>query len=192
MTFIDMVRANLRPGMCVAEVGVWTGETSAHWVPIVSRVGGTAILVDNFMGNPTTSNGPHTYSGKLRDDVRTFMRERIEAWNSIGKYAKLLEGDSIEMVQRVPDQSIDICFIDADHRYSKVSEDIKVWKLKVAQNGILCGHDCDGFDYDERYIEMDFMDGKHHGVIKAVNEQSERVIRIGETCWIMRVDHAQT
>lgn len=41
------------------------------------------------------------------------------------------------------DESIDFAFIDADHSYEGVTEDIKCWYPKIKKGGVLAGHDYD-------------------------------------------------
>ena len=41
----------------------------------------------------------------------------------------------------VEDGSLDFCFIDGNHKYEYVKEDIKLWAPKVRVGGILSGHD---------------------------------------------------
>jgi hypothetical protein len=43
-----------------------------------------------------------------------------------------------EMLQ---DESFDFVFLDADHSYKAVKEDIEAWGPKVRPGGWLCGHD---------------------------------------------------
>ena len=48
---------------------------------------------------------------------------------------------SNESVKLIPDESLDLVFIDANHSYESVKEDIKIWKSKIRKGGILSGHD---------------------------------------------------
>lgn len=56
----------------------------------------------------------------------------------------------------VPHHSLDLVFIDADHSYAAVKEDIENWVEKVRPGGVICGHD--------------FCNPAHRGVEKAVRE----------------------
>jgi predicted O-methyltransferase YrrM len=48
---------------------------------------------------------------------------------------------SIEYVKLVKDQSIDFIYIDGNHQYSSVKEDILAWLPKIKNGGIISGHD---------------------------------------------------
>jgi len=71
------------------------------------------------------------------------------------KHALFLRLKSIQAVKCIEDEELDLVFIDADHGYENVTEDIKLWLPKVRKGGILYGH-----DYNEY----------NKGVIRAVNE----------------------
>jgi hypothetical protein len=62
---------------------------------------------------------------------------------------------SMEAVKTVPDRSLDFVYIDGDHRYEFIRDDLREWSRKVRARGIVSGHDY------YRY-------GK--GVVKAVHE----------------------
>ena len=161
--FIETVRRNQRKGMAVAEIGVWGGNSAVEWMPIVEANGGSGILVDYFHGNPTAS-GPEAFSESRRDDIYCELQARMRPFSNV----RILEGDSAEMAALVKDKTLDVCFIDADHRYSKVSLDIAAWLPKIRPGGIIGGHDFDDFSYEESKCEMDADAGVHHGVAKAV------------------------
>lgn len=48
---------------------------------------------------------------------------------------------SREGAQLIADNSLDLAYIDADHRYEFVVEDIKLWLPKVKRGCVLAGHD---------------------------------------------------
>ena len=48
---------------------------------------------------------------------------------------------SIDGSKIIPNNSLDFCYIDADHSYESVYEDLNTWFFKVKTGGVLCGHD---------------------------------------------------
>lgn len=72
-----------------------------------------------------------------------------------GHYRLLAGGDSFDRANDFEDESIDFCFIDANHTYEFVKKDILAYLPKMKKGGIISGH-----DYNM----------SHPGVIQAVNE----------------------
>ena len=71
--------------------------------------------------------------------------------------AILVKEHSATAALKTHDESLDFVYIDADHHYESVTEDINAWFPKVRNGGIISGHDyC-------RYLD-------HFGVIEAVND----------------------
>lgn len=68
----------------------------------------------------------------------------------------LIKSRTNDAAARIPDQTLDFVFIDADHTHQSVREDIAHWAPKVRPGGWIGGH-----DYHPR---------KWPGVVKAVNE----------------------
>ena len=107
----------------------------------------------------------------------------LEAMRSINEFrdrAYMLRCLSKQAVDLFPDESLDFVYIDANHEYSYVVEDIKLWYPKVKKGGIVAGHDYLDIDwYDNEYSEKDknkyvWGDGQHFigvfGVNPAVDE----------------------
>lgn len=55
--------------------------------------------------------------------------------------ATLIKATSIDAARDIPDNSLDFVYIDADHRFDYVMEDIIAWARKVRSGGIVSGHD---------------------------------------------------
>lgn len=55
--------------------------------------------------------------------------------------AILIREPSIEAAKRFADGSLDFVYIDANHSYPAVKEDITIWTPKVRSGGIVSGHD---------------------------------------------------
>jgi len=85
---------------------------------------------------------------------------------------KIVEKSSLEAVKHFVDETIDFVYIDADHSYEAVKEDIKAWLPKLKPDGILAGHD---------YAVPPERDKDTFNVIDAVNESfSKDVLHIGK------------
>lgn len=89
-----------------------------------------------------------------------------------------LKDFSVNAAEKVPDDSLDFVFIDAQHDYESVRQDILTWLPKVMLGGIIAGHD---YDADP---SRDFA-----GVIRAVDEifGKQYVITGNNVTWMVRV-----
>ena len=87
------------------------------------------------------------------------------ALNSLGD--RIVRGNSVDVAKTFKNNSLDFVFIDANHTYKSVKEDIEAWFPKVRKGGIVSGHD---------YVEyQDF------GVIQAVDEFTEGKYKLSLT-----------
>ena len=79
--------------------------------------------------------------------------QRVSGYN-VG----FIENFSMEAVKYIDDSSLDFVYIDANHEYPFVTQDIIHWSKKVRRGGIVAGHD---------YYETTAVDSRCH-VIPAV------------------------
>jgi len=81
---------------------------------------------------------------------------------------------SAEAVSQFPDASLAFVYIDGNHGYSHVFQDIEMWLPKIQPGGVLTGDDVCDFDESKRLpdgnIRMDWGPGSYgyYGVYKAV------------------------
>ena len=50
---------------------------------------------------------------------------------------------SVDFAKTIPDNSLDFVYIDANHSYACVMDDMTAWTPKVRSGGIVSGHDYD-------------------------------------------------
>jgi hypothetical protein len=70
----------------------------------------------------------------------------------------------------------DLVFIDADHTFDAVFEDIQAWLPLIRDGGVLCGHD---------YYKG--AGARHPGVAKAVDSIFDSVEIFSDTVWVKRI-----
>lgn len=61
--------------------------------------------------------------------------------------AQLWRGFSLDMVKYFPDASLDFVYIDGNHEFQHVVNDLAEWSKKVRPGGIIAGHDYARHDY---------------------------------------------
>jgi tetratricopeptide (TPR) repeat protein len=131
----------------IVEIGSWKGRSTEA---LLSGTKGTVYAVDHFLG----SKGEELQHKEAKDDVvyNQFM-------DSVGHYKnlKVLRMSSNEAVKQFADKSVDMVFIDGEHTYEGVKEDIKLWLPKAKK--IICGHDyCDAWAGVKKAVEENFDD----------------------------------
>jgi len=67
----------------------------------------------------------------------------IEARDRLAKYPnnEIIREWSMDALNKFEDESLDFVFIDANHEFQYVAQDIAAWRHKVKKGGIISGHD---------------------------------------------------
>jgi len=157
--FRDLIAENIKQGIVVAELGVFDGATTIMNLPIIKAVSGKYYAVDWFNGTDESQWGvdhdsldhrdPRHYYRKGYDQyIYPLFLENIKKTNC-DDICTVIKAKTEEAAKHIPDDSLDICFIDAAHDYINVTNDIKNYLPKVKKGGIICGH-----DYDNDHIEL--------------------------------------
>ena len=109
----------------IVEIGSWHGR-STH--ALLSGCRGHVVSVDNWDAELMK---PYGDAGAAR---KSFFDNTKEFTN-----LAVLEMGSLHAVEAFEDASVDMVFIDADHRHEAVKADILSWLPKARK--LLCGHD---------------------------------------------------
>jgi len=187
---VNFIKNNQSNNMVVAEIGVFDGATTKGYIDIIKKNNGHLYVIDWFQGNITAS-GYHAHNPDNKDNVLNVFKENLKDYLDI---ITILEGKTDDMIPKIPDESLDICFLDADHRYANVKKDLANIRSKIKKTGILFGHDFEKFldddflqSYPDDKLERDYDQEiyAHVGVIKAVTEDIGRdnIELLGNTCW---------
>lgn len=112
-----------------AEIGVLHGDFSAPFMEIWK--GRRLYLVDPFM--PTESYPGNKYAWNV-DKVMG----RFKKWE---ERVFILCVESVCASACIKPESLDFVYVDADHSYEKVAEDLRIWWDRLKPGGVLAGHD---------------------------------------------------
>ena len=104
-----------------AEIGVGLGRGAVILCQGIPDL--KLICVDNWVGKPNNYE---------------FTRKRL---NDLKYKVIFIRKNSMEAVKDITNNSLDFVFIDANHQYQYVMEDITEWSKKVRPSGIVAGHD---------------------------------------------------
>lgn len=139
-----------------AEIGVAFGEYSEHILKYWK--GRKLYSIDPWIEYPQEIYKDNANVSQTRQEE--FRQWTISRLGKYGDRSMILRKTSAEAVKEFKDGSLDFVYIDAQHHYEAVKEDIALWLPKVKKGGILAGHDY-----------MDGMLGEgNYGVKSAVDE----------------------
>jgi len=146
-TLIKHIKELNTSGLNIAEIGLHQAKTAKKILTecnhlIAEYYGIDPYTVFEGSCNHTTAHGDNMYMNVLK------------SMNMFGQFSVIRE-KSTDAVRLFPDKYFDFIYIDANHSYEYVSEDIRIWMPKLKPNSLLAGH-----DYSR----------KHPGVVRAVHE----------------------
>ncbi len=123
----------------IAEIGIWKSHT-------LQKVLGSAAekIIKEYWGvdpwlRPTDPKYKHYYTRiQERWDGLYFKSCKLMYRFS---QLRILRMKSLEAIQIFPEKYFDLVFIDADHFYEPLKQDIESWLLLVRKGGMISGHD---------------------------------------------------
>ena len=150
------VASQLEDGDKIAEVGVMYGHSVAfmdHCIKSMNkRVNIYAVDMWDNVGVPEfnkendevlTNMFGVNYSEKYKADPNIFYKlflTNMAYCNSLDTVVPI-KLPSVEASNLIEDKSLKFCFIDANHDYEFVKQDIEAWRKKIIPGCILAGHD---------------------------------------------------
>lgn len=140
-TYRDWFSNRIPVGGKVAELGCWKGKSLSSVADIIKAKKIQVVAIDTFMGSEDESNlaDGATPTKAVADDVHgTFLQNMAR----VGLSPTVLKMTTHEASQLFKDGEFDMVFIDADHSYEAVRQDVQDWWLKVKRGGFIAGHDC--------------------------------------------------
>ena len=137
------------------EVGVWEGEFTEKFCKEGFKMYGI---------DPWKARG--TQSQKHQNDRCERAIERLKPYD-----CTIIRKRSAQAITDFADESLDFVYIDGDHRYPFVVEDIREWSKKVRKGGIVSGHDYACTDPEINALPQRYR--KHEEVGRAVDEYIE-------------------
>lgn len=157
----------------VVEIGVWKGDLSRMLYPIVDEL----ILVDPWSVSWNQFDEPSIEGGVYE----CCMGEKLKTQEQLDRIcanvcesmpdAKILILPSTEAAKLVPENSVDLVFIDSVHTYEHCKRDIQEWISKVKPGGMIAGDD---------YV-------LGNDVAKAVHEMFPSFLQIIDRVWGYKV-----
>ncbi len=160
----------------IVEVGAWKGCSSAYLATEIYNSGKNIKLdvVDLWTGeeeDPTAFTTDSEFMAYNKNIYPLFMKNLSPIFDKINMSA--IQMSSTKAAQLYEDNSLDFVFIDANHNYKEVKNDILSWLPKLKSGGTFAGHD--------------YNPNSFPGVIQAVNEIFPNNFTLIGDSWITKV-----
>jgi beta-1,4-mannosyl-glycoprotein beta-1,4-N-acetylglucosaminyltransferase len=125
----------------VIELGTWKGRSLCSVADIIQRKGIRVTAIDTFEGTDSTPEENATLVLEAKKvNIQDIFEENLRAFGIRG-YVTVIKGSSADTHTMFVDKTFDLLFLDADHSYDAVFNDIRNWYWKVKPHGIFAGHD---------------------------------------------------
>jgi len=120
------------------EVGSWKGRSTAFLGVAIINSGKKIQLdcVDTWRGS-----AEHTKDHDLITNRGNLARVFATNVGEVGHVISMIQKPSTEASRLYDDASLDFVFIDADHSYEAVMDDLRSWLPKIKPGGVIAGHD---------------------------------------------------
>jgi len=150
----------------IVEVGSWKGKSISYLGVEAINSGKTikCFAVDTWLGSGVEAghdSDQYVRSGTLYD----LFLKNIEP---IKHVVVPIRKTSLEASKMFADGSLHCVFIDANHKYECVKEDIQAWLPKIKPGGMLSGHDY-GFDGGPVHDAVHELIGRNEIVVYPAN-----------------------
>lgn len=141
---IELLAPLEHDGFRGAEIGVYKGQLAGSLLEHFKTL--HLIMVDSW--HAAEKGGGYWRSGDgcsrlSQEQQESNYQESVIRTEFARDRAQIIRNTSAAASSEVAQRSLDFVFIDADHTYSAVKNDILCWKDKVRPGGMLCGHDYD-------------------------------------------------
>lgn len=150
------------------EIGVWQGDNAVKLLEMNPNL--FLILIDKWENDSnyiTSSDGKSKLTKEDFDEAKKITIQKIAPYN---KRTAIIEKSSNDAVKYIT-SLLDFLFIDANHNYESVKEDIELWLPHIKWGGFISGHDY----------------GVYPGVKLAVDEIFDNVELGNDYTWFKRL-----
>lgn len=148
------------------EIGSWKGKSASYMcVEIINS--GKKIKFDCVDPWTGTSDAEHGFDEDYKN--KTLFETFTKNMESVKEYYNPIRMTSVEASKLYEDNSLDFVFIDGNHDYENVRNDVLAWLPKIKPGKILTGH-----DWSVGEVKP--------GVLSVLDEKEIELI--GRICWI--------
>jgi hypothetical protein len=120
----------------IVEVGVWKGEFAKYVLEECKHIE-RYYMIDPW-GTLPDWNKPYNVETKLFDEV---YKEAMSVTAFASDRVVVLRGRTKEVIDKIPDESLDFAYIDGDHTLRGITIDLIKLLPKMKEGGLIAGDD---------------------------------------------------
>lgn len=125
-----------------AEIGVYSGE----YTEVLCRAGLKVFGIDPWINYKDYRKHPKELPYNELEDI---TRKRLNSYDCV-----LIKKTSMEALDDIPDESLDFVYIDGNHSFPYIAQDIYEWNRKVKIGGVISGHDYFNGNHNPYWIRI--------------------------------------
>ena len=159
---VDRARNEILPGLLTqigakrgVEIGVFKGQWSKE---LLQQWDGTLYMIDPW--RPLGEEYQDASNHKNHMDAYERAMESIRGFED---RAFMLRGLGEQLVEIFADDSLDYVYIDGNHAYDWVKQDMELWWPKLKKGGLFAGHD---------YLRMDWT---YNPALDPINQKDKHI-----------------
>lgn len=125
-----------------AEIGVYKGSLSRELLKGLPRL--KLFMIDRwhiYTRKEVIKNGRTSMSRRKQETFEAAYERSKKIASYFPKRAKIIKLPSVEAAKVFKKRYFDFVFLDANHSFKAVFNDIRVWITRVKIGGYICGHD---------------------------------------------------
>lgn len=165
---LSWLAAQAKSHKIIVEIGSFQGRSTRA---LADNTLGVVYAVDTWEGAPEQKA---LFPSETQDSMKMFMINMLDHIQAGRVFP--LRGTSLHVAREISNEvKPDMIFIDAAHDYESVKADIEAWLPKLAEGGLICGHDFGP--------NADVPSGEVWGVDQAVKESFPDVIQGPGSIW---------
>ena len=165
------------------EIGVYKGDSAAKWLKYWE--GKYLFLIDPWRHQ---SDDYFDLCNNSDEEQEKIYQEVVGRFSPYYMRSQIIREFSHEAVDRFSEESLDFIFIDGNHKFESVLQDVKIWWPKLKSGGVLAGH-----DYFDGFMPPHTVFGVRTAVDFFAYQVNHKVIPVSfernhDYCWLMVKD----
>lgn len=139
---IDIYRnlvSQVDDGSTIAELGCWKGKSLCSIADIIIKKNLKVLAVDTWQGTDNVLETLLAEEAKI-NNIKEVFKDNIKRFG-ISNNVKMMQMTTTEASKLIEKNTLDFVFVDADHRYECVKDDVYNWMPLLKTGKTIAGHD---------------------------------------------------